>query len=150
MTVKDIYVIDPEYYRVYQQSKRQAYRLEILSTIIKILLLTLFLVVAYFSYKIIEKKGLLSQFLTPKESIMMTTPSHLERNHYLEVPARAMAVIKEPSVVSAVVKESTTQEIRQVPLEPIRERETIEAKQEKMLSSDYLKRIEQELHRASL
>ena len=143
MTVNDIYVIDPEYYKVYQKNKRQAYRLETLSFIIKLLFLMLFLVVSFFAYKIVEKNGYLDilGFMEPKKQTLVVDQA--SPNNYLEVPARQISSAEQGRVSSAssVTTQATAkpqhaavQQVKEVPQEP-----------SKSLSSEYLRQIEQEL-----
>ena len=85
MHVNDIYVIDPKAYKGYQQNKRQQVKTLILTTTIKILLMILLVLVGYFAFKVLEKKGYFAQ------NIVSPVVSHsVSENIYVEVLAQRM------------------------------------------------------------
>jgi len=141
MTVNDIYVIDPEYYEMYQKGKRQAYRVELLSGIIKFLLFIFFVVISFFAYKTVEKNGYLHKLLAKKAS---SEPQHETTSSYIEVPARR-EVLKPVEDTVEDAKESFSHESLSQKPSVEKDSKKINIIEPKGLSDEYLKRIEEEL-----
>ncbi len=152
MNTNDIYVIEPEYYESYQRTRRQQDRSETLSAVIKMLLLTLFFIILFLSYKIVEKNGYINEFFYEKSRQAMALKSS-----YIEVPART--ILGSTSPFSFVEKQERTVPLVKVE-EPILKEsigkqdnkevavveENVVSNKSKILSLDYLAEIQRELN----
>ncbi len=156
MNINDIYVIEPEYYESYQRTRRQQEKSETLSAVIKMLLLTLFFIISFLSYKIVEKNGYISKFFYEKSRQAMALKSS-----YIEVPART--ILTSQSAFSLVEKQESGVALEKIE-EPITTKDVslVEntesialsekaspSHESKLLSSDYLEEIQRELNGGS-
>ena len=64
---KKVYTIDAEYYREYMSQTTQSNFSSTLDSVIKLLLITLFMILAYFAYKIVNEYSI---NLAPKNRLM--------------------------------------------------------------------------------
>jgi len=130
MHVNDIYVIDPKAYKGYQQNKRQQVKTLILTTTIKILLMILLVLVGYFAFKVLEKKGYFAQNIV---SPIIVSPT-VSENIYVEVLAQRMDEEQPFIPVSKVTEEPLAVSVKT----PRQEVAT--------LSSSYIEKMKQALN----